>query len=133
MLIHFYKLINSFKSNPAKRDKLIIISLIISLVINLLIWIFIHTKLKPAIILSGRTETFIPLHYNIYMGIDSYRTWQWIFLIPGIGLIFTIFNGLAAFFLYNKKKILSYFLALSIPLIQILLMLATLFIVLLNI
>lgn len=133
MLIHFYKIVNSFKTNPAKRDKLIIISLILSVIINLLIWILIYTKLKPAIILSGKAEAFIPLHYNIYMGIDSFGNWKWIFLLPVIGLLFTFANGIISFLLYNKKKILSYFLSLTMPLIQILLLLSTLFIVLINI
>jgi hypothetical protein len=133
MLIHFYKLIESFKSNPAKRDKLIIVAISIGIFINILIWLLIYLKLKPAIIHSGKIDAYIPLHYNIYIGIDSYGNWRKVFYLPGIGLLFIIINSILAFYLYNKKKILSYFFSITTPFLQFLLLVSLILIVLINI
>lgn len=78
-------------------------------------------------------QSFIPLHYNIYLGIDAYGYWTNLYWLPGWGLIFWIINTILAFTVYNKKIIAGYYLALSQPLIQFFLGVATLLIILMNI
>jgi len=132
MLIFYHKLINRIKNTPAKKNKAIIITTAIAAILNLLIWLLIYFKLRPQVYNLPEDQAFIPLHYNIYIGIDSYGIWQKIFILPGLGLLFAIINTIIAFLIYNKKKILSYFLCLANPIIQLILLLSTTLIILIN-
>ena len=133
MLIHFYKFIDKLKATPARKNKLIIISSAIGLAINILIWALIYFKFYPAVYSLPEEQSFIPLHYNIYLGIDLFGHWQRIFILPGIGLFIFALNTILALSLFNKKEIISYFLSVGAALIQVFLFIATLLTILINI
>jgi len=133
MIIYFHKLVNNLKHSTAKKSKIVIAPIIIAIILNLLIWLVIFIKLRPIINSLPDDQAYIPLHYNIYTGVDSYGRWERTFILPIFGLSVIFINTLTSFILYNRKEILSYFLSMSSALIQALLLIATTFIILINI
>lgn len=106
-------------------SKFVKINLLFSLLTNIAIWLWVGSN-------SQRFTDLIFLHYNIYFGIDLVAPWYYIFTLPVLGLILLVFNFLVGSLLYETEKLLSYFLAGSVSLIQILLVLASIFIVYIN-
>jgi hypothetical protein len=51
----------------------------------------------------------VPLHYNIYSGIDLFGPWWRIFMIPAIGLIIFVLNLILAVGIWPRDRVLSYF------------------------
>lgn len=133
MLIRFYRFINTIRSSPARKSNLILIPSLLALLVNVLIWILIYFKFRPLVINLPPEEAFVPLHYNIYLGVDSFGLWQKIFLLPLFGAGVLFLNTLLAFVVYNRKEIISYFFSFSSLLIQIALFFATALIILINI
>jgi len=104
------------------KDKKIILISALSFLINIFFWL----------ILWYSTLTFegsIPLHYNIYFGVDLLGDKKEIFKLPLIALLILLVNFILARVIYKKDKILSYFLVLASFLIQIFLLIAGLLIV----
>ena len=133
MLTYFYKFINRLKSSPARKNKLILIPFILATLFNLTIWSLIYFKFRPYVYNLPDDQSFIPLHYNLYLGIDKFGHWQKIFYLPLTGFIFLLINAFIAQFVYNKKEILSYFVSILSALMQIIILVATVFIILINI
>jgi len=133
MLVFLYQFINQLKTTPARKSRTITISSALGLALNFLIWLIIYFKFYPLVYNLPEEQSFISLHYNIYLGIDLFGHWQNIFYLPGIGLLIFIINTISALLLYSKKEILSYFLSLSSALLQAFLLLATIFVILINI
>ena len=131
MLIHFYRFVDKLKNNPARRDKRIYLPAIISLVINLLLWGFLYFQFNKILNASPGTTT-LPLHYNVFFGIDLYAKWYRIFVLPGIGLLILSFNFVIAQLIYSHKQILSYFLILTALICQLALVTAGFLIVIIN-
>jgi hypothetical protein len=97
---------------------------IVSLLANLLIFILFLVKI-------GFRQN-IPLHYNVYFGINLMGDWYQLLVIPFLGLLVILINSTVATFIYLKERMLAYFLVGSTLAIQILLLLAGLAIVWLN-
>lgn len=133
MLIHFYQFLNNLKSTPARKSKLIVIALIVAAAFNLLTWLLLYFKLLPAAGTLPTEQAYIPLHYNIYLGVDSFGDWRLSFIMPGAGLAFLIANAILAFSFYNKKEIAGYILCLAAAFAEILIFVSTIFVVLINI
>jgi hypothetical protein len=133
MLVRFYKFINNLRSSPAHKSKLIIIPSAIALALNLFIWAVIYFKFRPLVYHLPVDQSFIPLHYNIYMGVDSFGVWQKIFILPTLGFFTLIINTLLAVIIYHRKEIISYFLSFTSLVIQVFLFIATILIILINI
>lgn len=133
MLVYFYRFIEKLTSSPARKNRVLIIISLIALTFNLLIWLLIIFRLRPIVLSLTNSDTFIPLHYNTYLGVDKYGDWKNIFYLPGLGLLIFILNTFFALTIYNKKDVLSYFLVGANLAVQVLLIIATLFIILINI
>jgi len=133
MFIHLYQFCNRFKSTPAWKNKLLIIPLATATLLNLAIWLLIYFKFYPVVYSLPKEQSYIPLHYNIYTGIDLFGSWQRIFIWPTIGLIILLINLILAIIIYEKKEIVSYFLSFAATLAQIFLLIATLLTILINI
>ena len=97
-----------FKSFTALifKDRFFQIVLGASLLINLAIWAFLYFKFSPL----GSSENILPLHYNIYFGIDFVGEWKKVFVIPLVGIFFITINFLIADIVYLRDKIIGYFL-----------------------
>lgn len=72
----------------------------------------------------------IPLHYNIHFGVDLFGAWWRIFLVPLSGLVILLVNYASAIILWERERVLSYFLVSVALLIQILLFISMIFTVL---
>lgn len=107
------------------KDKVIFLSVIAILLINFATWMNLF-RIKKA-------DGLIPLHYNIYFGIDYMGEWYKIFTLPIIGLIIFSVNLFISIFVYFKDKFISYILLVSAILIQIILFLSSLAVVWINI
>ena len=133
MLIHFHQFLDKLTSTPARKSKIIVISSIISVVFNLAVWALIYFKFYPLVSNLPEDQAFIPLHYNIYLGVDLFGRWHRIFLLPGIGLFIFLLNSILALYIYSKNELASYFLSIVSSLIQIILLVATIMVILINI
>ncbi|KKQ78689.1 MAG: hypothetical protein UT02_C0059G0002 [Parcubacteria group bacterium GW2011_GWC2_38_7] len=133
MLVHFYRFLEKFKSSPGRKNRTLIICTIISFFLNLFIWLLIFFRLRPIVRLLPADQAFIPLHYNTYLGVDKFGDWLNIFILPGLGLLILLVNTLFAVLIYNRKDMLSYFLVITSLFSQLLFLIATIFIILINI
>lgn len=79
-----------------------------------------------------QTKPAIPLHYNIYSGIDLFGPWWYIFMIPAIGLIIFVFNLICAVAIWRRERVLSYFYLGVSAGSQLILFVSMVFVVLLN-
>lgn len=77
-------------------------------------------------------KDLLPLHYNIYFGIDFIGKWYKIFIVPAAGIFFIIINFLLADIVYLRDKVVSYFLVGAGLFVQVILILAALAIVSIN-
>jgi len=98
-------------------DRFVQTNLLVGLLINIALWV--------VLILPVREFTeLIPLHYNIYFGIDLLGYWYRIFLMPVLGLVvFTVNLFLTAWF-FLKEKTIGYFLIGASTFVQLILLLA---------
>lgn len=116
---------NPFLLNLYLQDRFIKINFFFGILVNISLWL----------ILVWWTRSFpelIPLHYNIYFGIDLFGPWYQIFILPLLGLIFFLINFPISSFVYRKEKILSYFLVATSSFVQIIFVLAIIFIIFIN-
>lgn len=102
--------------------------LIASLALNLAVWAFLYLKFFPL----RTAEGVLPLHYNIYFGIDFVGAWYEILIIPLVGIFFIIVNFILADIIYLRDKVAGYFLIGAAALSQILLLLAAYAIIMIN-
>lgn len=104
------------------RDRVVLISFILSFLLNLFIWLFLYFKIKPS-------PNPIFLHYNIYFGVDLIGPWWRIYLLPLTGILALFINFIISAIIYDKEKILSYFLMIIAGFLQVFLILSAIFIV----
>lgn len=110
------------------RDKFFQIALGLSLIINAGIWAFLYLKFSPL----GGSENVLPLHYNIYFGVDLIGEWSRVFIMPLVGVIFIVINFLIADIIYLRDKVIGYFLAGTGLLAQLLLFGAAFMVAMIN-
>lgn len=71
------------------------------------------------------TNPFIPLHYNIFLGVDRFGPWYEVFILPVLGIVILILNfALAA--LYSVERQTLFGLKTREPLLAIFLLWTTL-------
>lgn len=75
----------------------------VSLLANVLIWLWLYFFIKPA-------GDSVPLHYNIYFGIDEIGKGIKLYLQPLFGLIIILINILLASFVFKTNKKIVYYL-----------------------
>lgn len=81
---------------------------------------------------NGETGKYIPLHYNIYFGVDKFGPWYLVFELSVFGLIVLLLNTWLAARFFEGEPVLSKFLSVATLLIQIMLLAAMYFTILLN-
>ncbi len=80
----------------------------------------------------AQERSFIPIHYNVYLGVDQFGSWLSLFSIPATGFIFFIVNLYLQVSFYTKRKQISDILAFATLLLLIVLCIAEFFIILMN-
>lgn len=78
-------------------------------------------------------QSFIPLHYNVYFGIDLFGAWYGIFVPPLFGLIVLIINLIVAARMAKDAMLFACLVAVLTLCIELAVLLSTFFIVLLNV
>ena len=121
----FFKFRELIATSPAKRDKIILISLILALIINISVWVAYLVKFFNA-------PEYIVLHYNIYFGISDLDIWYKILIPPFLGLLVVGVNFLLSFYFYLKKQALSHFLSVSALIFNLILALACFLLIYIN-
>ncbi len=74
----------------------------------------------------------IVLNYNVDWGVNYFGEVKSIFILPAVGIIIFLFNGVLALKLWGKNRILSYFLATITLLAQIFLFISGIALYLIN-
>lgn len=78
-------------------------------------------------------KPFIPLHYNVYMGVDAFGPWYGIFVLPALGVALLLVNLAFQAALFRRERVLSAFFAVTTFITELILFVAMVLIVLLNI
>jgi hypothetical protein len=91
--------------------------------------------LLPAwrIVPLAQSQPYLPLHYNIYFGIDRFGPWYFVFFPALLGLILLLLNLIFQVALFKREHVLSLFFSISTVFTELILFIAVVFIVLLNI
>ncbi|OGF21524.1 hypothetical protein A2316_01925 [Candidatus Falkowbacteria bacterium RIFOXYB2_FULL_38_15] len=110
------------------KDNFFRVNFFLSIIFNFLIWVVIAWKFIP-LVTPGEP---LPLHFNIYFGIDFIGEWYKLLFIPLLGIIFIFTNFILADIAYLRDKIVSYFLLGASVFAQIILFLAVYMIILIN-
>jgi hypothetical protein len=82
--------------------------------------------------LSGE-KPFIPLHYNVYVGVDAFGPWYDVFLLPALGALLLAVNMAFQAVLYERERVLSAFFVVATLLAELVLLVSMVLIVLLNV
>ncbi len=77
-------------------------------------------------------KPFIPLHYNVYVGVDAFGPWYDIFVLPMLGAALLVVNLLFQAAFYERERVLSAFFAVATLVTELVLLVAMVLIVLLN-
>ena|SRR3989339_495332 len=94
-----------------------------------LVWILPIWRIIPL----TEQQPYLPLHYNIYFGIDQFGPWYQVFFLPILGTILLLVNTCFEAVFFQKERIISTFFALGTVIAEGILFVSMLFIVLLNI
>ncbi len=122
--------ISRFIESTYRDDSVFKITVIASLILNAGLWIALYIKLRPFSYLSESGQ--IPLHYSANFGVDTLGPWYGVFAIPALGLAVLIFNAVLGYVFYYRERMLSHLLLITQAFIQIALVWAGVFIILLN-
>ena len=129
MISHFFALAKDRLIKVAKsltlKDRFVQLCLMSSILINISMWFLLLVSISPS-------EFPIPLHYNVFFGIDYIDSWYKVFLIPCFGILTLLVNFVLTYLLYLKERILSYFLTLTTLIVHVFLIIASYLIIGLN-
>lgn len=73
---------------------------------------------------------YIPLHYNIYLGVDQFGPVRNLFFLPILGLLFLFLNLILQTFFFKQEKLLVRFFAIATPLFEFVMLVAMILIIL---
>jgi hypothetical protein len=102
------------------REKNIVVNFFLNLILFIGHVFFLLVKIDNSM-------SYVPLHYNIYFGIDYFGNWQKLFLIPLAGIFIFIINVFLSLLIIDKKRDFSFFLMNSATFCQILLFFSSIF------
>ncbi len=120
----FKSFLTLIKEEKMHRRTLILSVIFLVITVALPIW---------RIIPLAADQPFLPLHYNIYFGVDRFGPWWHVFIPSIIGGVLFIVNLVFETVFHRHEKLLSHFFAIGSVMISFTLMVATALIVLLNI
>jgi hypothetical protein len=103
-------------------------SALLSLILVLLTFLLPLWRIAPMV---GKQD-FIPLHYNIYFGIDRFGPWYYVFVPAALGFTLLVINIIFQAAFFRRESVLSYFFAIATVVVEVVLLVAMIFIVLLN-
>ena len=99
-----------------------------SIVLFVITFLIPYLELYPEIM----TKTAVPLHYNIHFGVDMFGVWWRVFTPSIVGFVIIAINTILALVYWPKDKMLSYSVLSTSVVLHVFLILATIFMTLLN-
>ncbi len=111
-----------------KNSKFFRLSFILAWVFWLMVLVTPLLRLLP----GAEQGLYIPLHYNVFFGVDKFGPWYSVFQLPAFGLMVLFFNIYLSIRFFEQELVLSKFFIFLALLIQIMLLAAMYFTVLLN-
>lgn len=99
------------------KDRLLVFLFGLALLVNLGCAWLLYSKFHAL-------SEFVPLHYNIYFGIDLFGPWYQIMVMPLSGLVFLLVNTTLSIILYVRVKLVSYLLMVTLVLCELVLLAA---------
>ncbi len=115
---------NTIRNLFSKFDKLLFLW-IVSFILNIITFLLIHYKI-------GASNRTVALHYNVLVGVDLYGKGTALYNIPLVGFILTVVNIILFNALKNKQFFLAFLSAFMSVVVQIILLLAVLFLIKVN-
>src|SRR3989338_8238054 len=94
------------------KNTVVLINVIVSFLCIAALFILIFLKIRP-------TSQPIPLHYNVYVGINYIGPWYYLYGIPVIASIIVLINQILGLIFFHRKKFLSYFLGVASSLVSL--------------
>lgn len=78
-------------------------------------------------------KPYLPLHYNIYFGVDRFGPWWQVFVPPALGVVFLLVALAMQVRFFRREPMLGRFFSVSTVLIEAVLLVAMTLLVLLNV
>ena len=116
------KRIKRFINHYFWHDKLILINFLFGIFVNVFFWVFLFIKFKTL-------EEIIPLHSNVYFGIDMIGPKFELLKMPILGVVILLMNVVLAFKIYKHERMNAYFLLFGNSLVQVFLLAAGMLII----
>jgi len=104
----------------------------VCLVSSFVFWLMILVTPFLRLLPGAEEGSYIPLHYNVFFGVDKFGPWYAVFQLPAFGLVVLVFNIYLSIKFFEREPVLSKFFVFFALLIQIMLLIAMYFTVLLN-
>jgi hypothetical protein len=82
------------------------IGVLVSLCMNGALWLYLSERILPQV-------QQIPLHYNIYFGIDLVGPWWYLFAFPVTALGVFLVNTTGVIYFFQRERAVSYFFLLT--------------------
>ena len=102
-------------------------------VTSLVLWLSMLGLLWWRIVPLAAENPYLPLHYNVYFGVDRFGPWYQVFSLPALGFVFLLVSVVMQTVFFRKEKMLARFFSVSSVFLEATLLVATGLIVLLNI
>ena len=116
------ELIEKVKQINLWRDKPLLALISGGVLANFSVWLVLALKVKPSVYP-------IPLHYNIYNGIDVIDLWYKVFVIPAFGLFLLVVNLIISSLFYRRHHFIAYLIMINNLFVQVLLIVACVIII----
>lgn len=135
MAIYWYKLLNYFQLSRSRLAEIVLYLISLSLVryylafllsLNIINWFLVYYVNKNV------SQSLVVLHYNVDLGVDLIGNVKDIYIIPTLGLAFIIINCLLLLNIYRRGKFVAHLLLGFSILINLFLIVSTVFIYLVN-
>ncbi len=118
-----HAIVDLLRTSVLYRRTTMVSSVLLLLTVALPVW-----RILPI----ASEKPFIPLHYNVYMGVDAFGPWYAIFILPLLGVGLLVVNLVFAAAFYRREHMLVAFFAVATFVTELVLLAAMVLIVLLN-
>lgn len=121
---------NKFWDSTYRGDVFVLSSFGVSIFLNVLMWVLLYWQIRPLAFTAQFGQ--IPLHYNLFLGIDALGPWYMVFLLPIFGAFIVVLNNILGYYFYIKERVLSYSFVVVQLLVQLILFASAVFIIIFN-
>ena len=102
------------------------------LALAMLFWLASIGLLLWRIVPLAQTTSFLPLHYNVYFGVDQFGPWYRVFVLPVLSFLFLGMSLIMQTRFFHREKMLARFFSVSTTVLLFVFLVATVLLVLLN-